>query len=556
MRNKRQRSDHSLLHIVEQATELLRRVDLRAWVWWFGGTAPLACAALHFWTDMSRAADAWDRLPGAALMLAIAYGWMKVAHCFFCDHLMRHLRGDEVAAPLPWRGRLRLISSQALIHSTTAWVLPLALVSLLPFGWAYAFYHNVTVLAVDHFRQGGRTRDLFSTALRQTHDRQGLNHGLMIVLLVFGVMLWMNGWLGIMQVSMLMNSFTGEENAITRNIWSLFSSSIVATTVLAAYLLGGPLVKAIYTLRCFYGLSRKNGDDLLVAFRATAPQTVAMLLLAVGFALSPSTIVAQAPVKATAEQVALDNLDSTALDQSIREVLKQDEYQWRLPRGDRPAEAKGWLADFMAGIIQWTKEMGQSASDAFERWMKDIFKGWLGDPTKGMKGDMNSTPWADFSQMALKVLLVILGLVLAVLIVRQWLKAPPKPVQGAAALPEINLENENVVASLLPENEWLKLAQEKIDGGDFRLAMRALFLATLAHLGERRLLGIVKSKSNGDYVRELGLRARDRNTLRQTFGDSVRIFDRAWYGLHEVTRDVLDEFSDNHQRITTDVSAR
>lgn len=89
MRKKRQRSDHSLLHTVEQATELLRRVDLRAWVWWFGGTAPLACAALHFWTDMSRAADAWDRLPGAALMLAIAYGWMKVAHCFFCDQIGR-----------------------------------------------------------------------------------------------------------------------------------------------------------------------------------------------------------------------------------------------------------------------------------------------------------------------------------------------------------------------------------------------------------------------------------------------------------------------------------
>jgi hypothetical protein len=35
--------------------------------------------------------------------------------------------------------------------------------------------------------------------------------------------------------------------------------------------------------------------------------------------------------------------------------------------------------------------------------------------------------------MALKVLLVILGLVLAVLIVRQWLKAPPKPVRGAAS---------------------------------------------------------------------------------------------------------------------------
>lgn len=558
MRKPRHRSDQSLLHLVEQATELLRRVDTGAWVWWFGGTAPLICIALHFWTDMSRAADAWNRLPGAALLLALAYGWMKVAHAWFCDHLLRHLRGDQVPKPMPLRGHLRLISSQALIHSTTAWVLPLSLAALLPFGWAYAFYHNVTVLAVDHFRHGGRARDLIGGALRQTRYRQGSNHGLMIVLLVFGLMLWMNGWLGVLQISMLLKSFTGDENAITRNPWSFFSSTTIATTVLAAYLLGGPLVKAVYTLRCFYGQSRKNGEDLMVAFRATAANPAVLLIVIAGLLSTvPSQASAQQPAPAApVEQASPDNLDSTALDQNIRQVLQQSDYQWRLPRGERPPEARGWLAGFMDGVKQWLGEMAKSIGSAIERWMKDLFKGWLDDPMKGGKGEVKGTPWADFSQMALKILLIVLGLVLAVLLVRQWLRSPPKPVQGAAALPAINLESDNVVATLLPENEWLKLAQEKIDTGDFRLAMRALFLATLAHLGERRLLGIGKSKSNGDYVRELARRARDRDALRQSFGDSVRVFDWAWYGLHDVNRETLDQFRDNHQRITTDGSTR
>lgn len=554
MRKPRHRSDQTLLHSVEQATELLRRVEIGAWVWWFGGTAPLICIALHFWTDMSRAADAWDRLPGAALLLALAYGWMKVAHAWFCDHLLRHLRGDHGPKPMSLRGHLRLISSQALIHSTTAWVLPLSLAALLPFGWAYAFYHNVTILAVDHFRQGGRTRDLVSAALRQTQYRQGLNHGLMIVLLVFGLMLWMNGWLGVLQVSVLLKSFNGDENALTRNPWSFFGSTTIATTVLAAYLLGGPLVKAVYALRCFYGQSRKNGEDLMVAFRATAANSAMLMVAIAGLSFGlPAQAHAQ---QAAAEQTSPDNLDSTALDQNIRQVLQQSDYQWRLPRGERPPEERGWLAGFLDGVKQWLGEVAKSAGNTLERWLKDLFKGWLDDPFKGSKGDMKLTPWADFSQMALKILLIVLGLVLAVLLVRQWLKSPPKPVQGAAAPPSINLDSDNVVATLLPENEWLKLAQEKIDSGDFRLAMRALFLATLAHLGERRLLGISKSKSNGDYLRELGRRARDREALRQSFGDSVRVFDWAWYGLHDVNRELLDQFRDNHQRITIDGSAR
>ena len=122
------------------------------------------------------------------------------------------------------------------------------------------------------------------------------------------------------------------------------------------------------------------------------------------------------------------------------------------------------------------------------------------------------------------------------------------------AAPEVNLENENVLATQLPENEWLRLAREKMQAGELRLALRALFLATLAHLGEKRLIAVGRSKSNGDYVRELGWRARDRRDLSSGFTDQVRTFDRVWYGRHEVDAALLDSFERQHEEILSHAS--
>ena len=60
----RKRSEHPVLHTVEEATELLRRCGVEAWAWWLAGSAPFAICLLHFTSDMSRAAAAESRLPG------------------------------------------------------------------------------------------------------------------------------------------------------------------------------------------------------------------------------------------------------------------------------------------------------------------------------------------------------------------------------------------------------------------------------------------------------------------------------------------------------------
>ena len=101
----------------------------------------------------------------------------------------------------------------------------------------------------------------------------------------------------------------------------------------------------------------------------------------------------------------------------------------------------------------------------------------------------------------------------------------------------------------MPEDEWLKLANEMLAKGDLRLALRAFYLATLAHLAAREIVSIARFKSNRDYQAEVNRRARGAAELRTAFTENVGAFDRAWYGLYEVTAEGVAEFRSNFERI-------
>ncbi len=555
MKPRKSRDDHPLLHTMEESTALLRRCQARDWFWWFAGTAPFVCVLLHFLNDMCRAANAQQHLAESALFLATSYGFMKVAHAVFGDLLLRKLRGDEEAPPLPFRGKLRLVTSQLLIHSTSLWILFLASVALLPMAWVYAFYHNANILALPVFREGGRTRDLFKQAFTQCHYRPRQNHGVMMILSLFSLLVWLNIATGSALTLVLMKSITGSENAFSRNPWLFISTGFIGATMAISYMIAGPFVKACYAVRCFYGQSRKSGEDIAVQFRSASKLSLATLVLLLGLFLATNSPAASATQGSPATPSTV-TIDPTKLDKSIHDVMQQDVFQWRMPRDAKHVkdEDLGWFGSFMRDISNWVKSIGTDIGKFFD----NIFKGWLKDWLRGLfnskKGDDTgepSTPWANSVQFVLYILLGILAVALAVLLYKQWRKMPPAVAAAAAPLPEVNLESDQVVATMLEENEWLRLAQEKMDAGELRLALRALFLATLAHLGERRMIAIKLSKSNGDYVRELGFRARDKSELRGLFGDQTLAFDRAWYGWHDVTRDLLDWFRNNHQRIVS-----
>jgi hypothetical protein len=119
----------------------------------------------------------------------------------------------------------------------------------------------------------------------------------------------------------------------------------------------------------------------------------------------------------------------------------------------------------------------------------------------------------------------------------------------AVAAAPVDLEAGDVVADHLPESGWRDLAQEWIARKDFRMALRALYLANLAYLGERELIRIHRSKSNRDYQKELDRRARATPELGAAFEANLVVFESSWYGNKETGPDAIDVFVANLDRM-------
>jgi len=540
--------------LMEEATHLLRRTPVAAWLSYCVGTLPFTCYLYFFFCDMERSAQAAAHLPEASLLLALFYAWMKFWHAVYCDQLLGVLEERDQSEPLGFKAWARLAVCQAWIHGTMPIVLTLAGFAVIPFAWTYAFYHNVSTLAVENFRNGGNARSLISHALSQSHYRPAQNHVVggiltLVMILVFGNLL-MALFLG----AKLLKMTTGMDNELTRHGSVIFAGSVQMLLATVTYLLLAPLPKAIYALRCFYGQARKSGEDLQARLRrlTRVPLALWVALLLTAFATLPSRGLAIEPPPSAPQghQSAAAQQRSSELSHRLKDVLSESEYQWRFPKeGAGLAPEKGMINTSIDNFMEWLQRQWEKIAEYLHR----LFGGDPKPEAPPKPGNLSSIGLV--MSWAAKALAVLLALVLVAVIVRairQWRRENRPVEEEAPAAPAIDLESENVVASQLPENEWLQLAREKLEAGELRLALRAFFLATLARLGERKMLHITRGKSNGDYVRELGWRARGRQELLEPFSDQVRIFEHIWYGWHEVSTDLIKRFQEQHERILAD----
>jgi hypothetical protein len=111
------------------------------------------------------------------------------------------------------------------------------------------------------------------------------------------------------------------------------------------------------------------------------------------------------------------------------------------------------------------------------------------------------------------------------------------------------LNDEGIKADDLPTNRWLALAKELTMKGDLRLAMRALYLATLAHLAQHDMITIETYKSNREYEKELKRRAHERKELLIIFAKNLTIFERVWYGMYRIAQSDFEQYAANQKRI-------
>src|SRR5213075_2221734 len=114
-------------------------------------------------------------------------------------------------------------------------------------------------------------------------------------------------------------------------------------------------------------------------------------------------------------------------------------------------------------------------------------------------------------------------------------RAAPTEVMAEALPVTPDVADESVGAERMPQDGWVRLGRELLSRGDLRLALRAFYLATLAHLAERSLIALARFKSNHDYEQELARRGHALQALVRLFSENLGVFERVWYGQHAVT---------------------
>ena len=544
----------SALDLIEEAVHLLRRAPLRLLLSYYLGAIPFVLGLLYFWADMSCGALAGQHCAVWALGVALLFLWMKFWHAVFAAGLR-----ESIGACLPtrwgWRRSVRVLAAQGCIQPSKFFLLPLAFIATLPFAWTVAFYESATALGDG---ETGSARQLARRAGIQAAVRPGQNHLVLGILFLLGVAVWLNAGIAVSSTPQLLKLFLGIETAFTRGGWSsVLNTTFLATTVALAYLALDPLVKAIFVLRCFYGEARNDGADLLADLAVVGQRASRLALLAASvLLLVPFRVPADTePARKTADPMAASpGVSPAELERAVKATLGQEKYTWRLPREKVAAidgPVKGWLRELIDGLVEttlgWMRTLRDFAREVIH-WLRDIFKT---NPKAADAWQSSRLDWMLVLRGFAYVLIGLSALALALLlwrVARQGWKGRTAIV--AEVLPaQPDLTDENLTASQLPEDGWLKLARELMEKGELRLAVRALYLAGLAHLAEREMISLARFKSNRDYEQEVARRGRGQPELRAAFSENVALFDRVWYGLYEVTSEALGRFQINLERI-------
>jgi len=189
-------------------------------------------------------------------------------------------------------------------------------------------------------------------------------------------------------------------------------------------------------------------------------------------------------------------------------------------------------------VIEWIYD----GINSIWKWFRDLF-------TTNESDNVSHEPAKNkFSlRQFLYGLLIVLGICLLGFLFRVLKRRKAAEETNVLAMcSRPDLTDDAVKADELPTDEWLLLAEEWVRKGDSRLALRAVYFATLSCLADNRMVRIARHKSNRDYALEFIRRGREIGPLPDTFQAQTRQMDRAWYGGYMVDQKDVENFLRTH----------
>ena len=131
------------------------------------------------------------------------------------------------------------------------------------------------------------------------------------------------------------------------------------------------------------------------------------------------------------------------------------------------------------------------------------------------------------------VIIVLAGLALAAIL---WFAM--RAIAGGLVAEDSLADADGIGAEAVTAEGAFKQAQETSRAGDYRSAVRWLYLSSLLTLDERGVLHYDRTRTNREYLRSVG----SSPELAHSLGDIVDVFDRVWYGFQPIDRPAFDQY--------------
>ena len=541
------------IQVLEDAVHLLRRTPFRTLAWHGVGSAPLAVAAAFFWNDVTHPATSSHAAD--ALVLALLLAWMNCCRAVFAADLREGLTGAE---PSRWSARRlwSLVASQVFLGATKLVALPIALLSVAPLASTVSFYRNAAALAG---REDLDPRALMAKALQLAGFRPRQSWTLLAFLTLLYPLALVNVVVTLALLPQLIRMLTGHESAISRSgIYFMANPTFWICALAISWMAFDPFVQAAYCVRCFQAESAGTGEDVKAGLRRLAMRAAA-LALAAALLCAPVKLKAQLlwgqafwpaaglrpGVSRQPEERRLESrrqaqrpdptISRDELERGIRQAEQSPEYDWRNPPLDSGSR-ESWIVTATDRALLAVRSFLRSVGSLIGRFLRWVFQ----------SSGSSSVPGAA-PKISLPVSLCILTTLMLVLcgVLLRWYRASRRPAESAPSggpLAASPLDAADVNPLDLPEQGWIEMAEGSLRDGNWRLAMRAFYLASLSWLGRRELIAIHPGKTNREYEMELRRRTRAAPRMRELFAGNVAAYERCWYGMHDPLPEDVAEF--------------
>lgn len=521
--------DQSIFIIKENFSSLFWRYYL--------GTLPFLFVMIFYILDMTKGAFAASYLFEASLGVAITFLWMKFWHIKFCHKVLQTISGD-----INSRIKINLTSliSSLMIQSIGLFIIPLSLLTIAGYPYAFAFFQYALII-----EKRNKFRELISSCIKNTVLWPLQNSIIFSILLLVFIFIWINLITIISLIPTIAINIFGLHSFTYFSNSGAFWITFILSVIMISWSILDPIIKTVYCLRYYYGMSIKNGKDLIVPIKNIKRLGIYILFTIL---IGIPTISNQSHLYAKEKKVNTKK-EIQEFNEIVDNVIKQPIYSWRLPQklgNDKKELSKtdSFIKKVFTSISNFTKKSINKITSFLSK-IKDWFAKFLPKDKQTKKSNKrNNSQWIGAVNkllLGLFIALLIGAIIWAVLLYIKDLNNKGTIEKTVLPSKEIDLEDHNTTAEDLPADEWFQLAIECLEKGNFRHAIRAAYLSVLANLGENGLLTLERHRSNREYISEISIKGRQYNQLIQNFKNITNIFEMVWYGNREAKQILTDE---------------